>query len=55
MTFYIILGTFEGAFLDQDGGVTNVIDFAGQWNSFDEADQFAKKHNIARYIVVRAA
>jgi hypothetical protein len=51
MIHYIAVCTPAGGFLLNDGQVTGRVDYAGQWDSFDEADQFAKDVGIDKYLV----
>lgn len=53
MVYYISVcdGRYYTGFLVEDGRVTDRIDHAGQWNSFEDADRFAKSQRCKKYLI----
>ena len=49
---YVAVCTHGGGFLVEDGTITKRVDYAGQWDTFIEADNFAKAAGIKKYAIL---
>lgn len=54
--YYVAVADVQShPFLKKDGSRTQFIDYAGQWDSFDEADTFTKQRGHKKYFIFVSA